>query len=65
LKGISAQGVAGSIKGTGSGHVLSRVILDGEEYFCDWGSANRCISKDISGWFEFEEESLSLARAAE
>jgi len=65
VEGISAQGVAGSIKGTGSGHVLSRVILDGEEYFCDWGSANRCISKDISGWFEFEEESLSLARAAE
>ena len=63
VEGISAQGVAGNIIGTGSGHVLSRVVLDGEEHFCDWGSSKKGIYKDISNWFEFETESLEAARA--
>ena len=64
VEGISAQGVAGSIKGTDSGHVLSRVVLDGTEYFCNWGSGNSGIYRDITSWFIFEEDSLAMARAA-
>ena len=66
IEGISAQGVRGSFQGTNSGHVLSRVILDGEEYFCDWGN-------DKGIWpeaefaekfnFAFDADSLAYARA--
>lgn len=65
VEGISVRGVGGSIKGTNSGHALSRLILDGEEYFCDWGSANKGLYKDISSWFEFDISFLEAARAAE
>ena len=54
LEGISAQGVAGQIKGTNSGHVLNRVVLDGETYYCDWGNG-RPLAKNIDSWFEFED----------
>lgn len=52
LEGISAQGVGGSIKGTNSGHVLSRVVLDGEIYYCDWGNG-RPLAQNIDSWFVF------------
>ena len=53
LEGISAQGVGGSIKGTNSGHVLNRVILDGETYYCDWGN-NHPLAQNIDSWFIFD-----------
>jgi len=62
LEGISAQGVAGKVKGTNSGHVISRVVLDGAEYFCDWGN-KRGIALNIDDWFEFNADSLAAARA--
>ena len=64
LEGISAQGVTGHIKGTPDydGHILSRVVLDGEEYFCDWGNGY-ALSKDITDWFTFDADSLAAARA--
>lgn len=52
LEGISAYGVAGSIKGTNSGHVLSGVVLDGKTYYCDWGNG-RPLAENIDAWFEF------------
>lgn len=52
-EGIAAEGVAGQIKDTDSGHVLSRVTLDGQTYYCDWGN-NRPLSTDISDWFTFD-----------
>lgn len=66
IEGISAQGVRGSFQGTGSGHVLSRVILDGKEYFCDWGNHMGILSQNDfeTKWsFEFDTESLDYARA--
>jgi len=62
LEGISAQGVSGSMKGTDSSHVLSRVVLDGQEYFCDWGN-KKGISQNITSWFIFDTTSLDAARA--
>lgn len=62
LEGISAQGVSGQIKGTNSGHVLSRVVLDGTEYFCDWGNGYP-LAQDIGTWFQFDKGSLEAARA--
>ena len=66
IEGISAQGVRGRFLYVNSGHVLSRVILDGEEYFCDWGN-------DKGIWpeaefaekfnFAFDADSLAYARA--
>ena len=53
LEGISAQGVGGRIKGTNSGHVLNRVILDGETYYCDWGNG-KPLAKNIDSWFIFD-----------
>ena len=53
LEGISAQGVGGSIKGTNSGHVLSRGVLDGETYYCDWGNG-RPLAQNIDSWFIFD-----------
>ena len=61
LEGISAHGVGGQMK-VGGGHRISRVVLDGKEYFCDWGN-KKCITQDVSSWFEFDEESLEAARA--
>lgn len=66
IEGISAQGVRGSFQGTGSGHVLSRVILDGHEYFCDWGNQKGILPQNDfeTKWsFEFDTESLDYARA--
>lgn len=66
IEGISAQGVRGSFQGTGSGHVLSRVILDGHEYFCDWGNDKGILPQNDfeTKWsFEFDTESLDYARA--
>lgn len=64
LEGISAQGVTGHMKGAPAydGHILSRVVLDGEEYFCDWGN-DYGLSRDITGWFTFDADSLAAARA--
>jgi len=62
LEGISAHGVGGQMK-NGGGHRISRVVLDGKEYFCDWGN-KKGITQDVSSWFEFDEESLAAARAA-
>lgn len=65
IEGISAQGVRGSFQGTGSGHVLSRVILDGHEYFCDWGNDKGILPQNDfeTKWsFEFDTESLAYAR---
>ena len=66
IEGISAQGVRGSFQGTGSGHVLSRVILDGKEYFCDWGNHMGILPQEEfeTKWsFDFDIESLAYARA--
>ena len=51
IEGISAQGVRGSVQGTNSGHVLSRVILNDEEYFCDWGNDLEILPRE-----EFAEQ---------
>lgn len=63
LEGISAQGVTGHMKGAPAydGHILSRVVLDGEEYFCDWGNGYP-LDKDITDWFTFDTDSLTAAR---
>ncbi|MBR2851613.1 MAG: hypothetical protein IKB91_04380, partial [Anaerotignum sp.] len=65
LEGISAQGVTGHMKGAAAydGHILSRVVLDGEEYFCDWGNGYP-LDKDITDWFTFDAIPLAAARAA-
>ena len=66
IEGISAQGVRGSFQGTNSGHVLSRVILDGEEYFCDWGNNLGILPQndfETERSFKFDTESLDYARA--
>lgn len=66
IEGISAQGVSGSFQNTDSDHVLSRVILNGEEYFCDWGNDKGILlQKDFqTKWsFDFDTESLAYARA--
>ncbi len=52
LEGISSQGVAGRIKSVDSGHVLSRVTLDGKTYYCDWGN-RRPLQRNIDSWFDF------------
>ena len=55
LEGISAYGATGHVKGSASydGHILSLIILDGEEYFCDWGTDSG-INQDVSSWFDFD-----------
>lgn len=65
IEGISAQGVRGSFRNTDSGHVLSRVILDGKEYFCDWGNNKGILPQNEfeKEWnFVFDAESLAYAR---
>ena len=62
LEDISAQGIHGQMKGQSTFHVLSRAVLDGEEYFVDWGN-KKGIENDISSWFEFDEDSLLAARS--
>ena len=67
VEGISAQGVSGQIIGTNSGHIISRVVADGKEYFVDWGN-----QKPIGGyektckWFDFNHHysTLEIARNA-
>ena len=65
LEGISAQGVTGHTKGAASydGHIISRVVLDGEEYFCDWGNGHP-LEKDVSHWMDLDAISLEAARTA-
>lgn len=53
IEGIAAEGVSGRIKDTDSGHVLSRVKLDNQTYYCDWGN-QRPIEANIDSWFEFD-----------
>ena len=46
--------------------MLSRVILDGKEYFCDWGNNKGILTKKAfeKEWeFDFDTESLNYARA--
>ena len=64
LEGISAQGVTGHTKSAASydGHIISRVVLDGEEYFCDWGNG-RPLEKDVSAWMDLDADVLAAARA--
>lgn len=65
-EGIAAKGVAGSFHGTNSGHVLSRVVLDGKEYFSDWGNRRQIGTKETyetTHGFWFDPESLEAARA--
>ena len=65
-EGIAAKGVAGSFHGTNSGHVLSRVVLDGREYFSDWGNRRQIGTKETyetTHGFWFDPESLEAARA--
>ena len=66
IEGISAQGVRGRFTDSNSGHVLSRVILDGKEYFCDWGNHKKILPKkafEEEYNFDFDTESLAYARA--
>ena len=65
IEGISAQGVRGSFRNTDSGHVLSRVILDGQEYFCDWGNDKGILEQaefEKYRKFDFDLDSLTYAR---
>ncbi len=59
LEGIEAQGISGETKG--GGHIISRLVLDGEEYFCDWGN-RKGINKNVTSWFKSDEDSLERAR---
>lgn len=52
VEGITADGVSGETRG--GGHIISRVMLDGEQYFCDWGN-KKGISKNVSSWFTPDE----------
>ncbi len=66
IEGISAQGVRGRFTESNSGHVLSRVILDGKEYFCDWGNHMGILPQndfETERSFKFDTESLDYARA--
>ena len=66
IEGISAQGVRGRFTESNSGHVLSRVILGGHEYFCDWGNDKGILPQNDfeTKWsFDFDAESLDYARA--
>ena len=65
VEGISAQGVGGSFHGTEIGHVTSRVVLDGEEYFSDWGTRRYLGRKEMyetTYKFWFDPDSLTFAR---
>ena len=65
IEGISAQGVRGRFTDSNSGHVLSRVILGGEEYFCDWGNNLGILPQktfETERGFSFDSESLAYAR---
>lgn len=65
-EGIAAKGVTGSFHGTESGHTLSRVVLDGEEYFSDWGNHRQLGTQETyetTHGFWFEPKSLEIARA--
>ena len=60
VEGIKAQGVSGTITGN-EGHVISRLILDGEEYFCDWGNRKGIHLYGLSH-FTIDDDSLERAR---
>ena len=69
VEGISAQGVSGQIIGTGSGHIMSRVVADGKEYFVDWGNQKPIGTyEQTCKWFNFNHEDsmvvLETARKA-
>ena len=69
VEGISAQGVSGQIIGTGSGHILSRVVADDKEYFVDWGNQKPIGTyEQTCKWFNFNHEDsmtvLEIARNA-
>ena len=70
VEGISAQGVGGQIIGTDSGHIISRVVADGTEYFVDWGNHKPIGTYEKTcEWFNFyasgyEGVSLEIARKA-
>lgn len=64
IEGIPAQSVFGFIDGYTSGHVLNRVLLDGQEYFCDWGNGRPLCSYDeMARSFRFDAASLAMARS--
>jgi len=67
IEGISAQAVrCHAIKAEeGNNHVMTRVVLDGVEYVCDWGNKLPIQSVErASSKYEFFEESLEKARIA-
>lgn len=67
VEGISAQGVSGQIIGTNSGHIISRVVADGKEYFVDWGNRKPIGNYEKTcKWFNFNHHysTLDIARMA-
>ncbi len=69
VEGISAQGVGGQFIGQDTGHVISRIVADGKEYFVDWGNDKPIGNYEkTSTWFDFNYEhnrgTLEMARAA-
>lgn len=69
VEGISAQGISGQIYGTETGHVISRVVADGREYFVDWGNYNPIGNyEETCKWFNFNFNNsmtvLEIARKA-
>jgi len=66
IEGISAQAVRCHSYNAeeGNNHVMSRVVLDGVEYVCDWGNKLPIQSvESASSKYEFFEDSLAIARA--
>ena len=67
LEGIRAYGLRGTLLGPNSGHIVSYIILDGEEYAADYASSIHGLypldSQEITSAFVPDPASLSTVRA--
>ena len=65
LDGIASYGIQGQMKGTDTFHILNYIILDGEEYFSDYGNAlgiEKIDSSTMINKFEASPDSLAIDR---
>ena len=65
LEGIASYGVQGQMKSADTFHILNYIILDGEEYFSDYGNAlgiEKIDSSTMTNIFEASPKSLAMDR---
>lgn len=64
VEDISGQGISGRFINSYVGHELNRVVLDGQEYFCDWGNQiPLCSEAELTKVFLFNKTPLTWARS--